>query len=912
MKFFRFGFAVYLSCAGVNAADYPVEFTDFFTPKRESVLVFLAGDSIGQRVDALVSYESFRLLDSGGGNELLRGYLSSNKLSSGAVDKILNSLNEGVPSNSGCDNSLNTCQPEVSGDQASYVFDIDSGKLIIYVGSQLLAGGVGDIEYHAAQRGSNALVNQARLYSYADGAGNSGLNASNLTTIGLPYGFFQFNTQYQNQAEQFDVYKGVYDLEVGGARAVFGYTERDRVQFNSTDFLNDGFDYAAFSAQIGSSRNLVKGGSSSIQNIDFFAPQSGQLEVYQGDRLLLSQVVSQGRQSIAYSDLPHGTYEISLVLKAGGVVILEERRQVANTQVFNLPVGAWDYVLTAGRLANIAAEDELTWLRASERFSAGFGQVRTSFRAMDSLLLAGAVTSNQDDWYAQVGINAAWRDWLQGSYQLGKFSSEDSFQSGSLSIGSLYLSAQRYELDKSNRLYRLSSALYGESAYFNYSAMYSTQLGDGNGYIAYSHYESESPYTQTELMLNRGNNISIGWTVPLFGGSLGLNTTYSDLGARGDNDFSAGMYWSYSFDSDWSSRASFSSDRTGLSRSDIGVTRNMRMGRWSGAATAVTAWQRDLDNDSSLSGVVSGSTDWFDASLYGYTSNSGQHIASGSFSGSQFLSLQGGGFSNDSSSSFINVEPDIKTSPNGDSVTLEDIHYNIRRGKGAAYQGYLGQSSSVIALTPYTDTEFTMDAEAKSIDIEQPSRREFVYPGTVYTINSRITPLVSQLFVLSDLQGQPISQVRCVGDGCQSVERLSDDGVFRVNYRQGAEVSLFSKDRACINSPELMRGNVVYSYCLPGLEENGERIALSLKKSLRDSELLYLGKYPKDTAMAGGMLDKIKQVGLSTYSVEVGHNLYIYVKYNKQYTVAQRTLLEGLDAYVVLNEVDVNRLFSAR
>lgn len=912
MKLSRVYLALWSLCGVAVAADYPVDFTDFFTPKKASVLVSLAGDTVGQRVAAEVSYESFRLVVGEGVDErALRRYLGDNQLTTQAIDTILSALSSGIPADPGCKVALEVCKPAVTPEQVSYVFDVDHGNLTIYVGSQLLARSVGDVQYHSAARASNALVNQARLYSYADDVGASGFNAANLTTLGLPYGFLQFNTQYQNTDNQFDVYRGVYDLEVQGVRAVVGYAERDRVQFNSTDFLNDDADYTAFSAQVGTSRNLIKGGAAAVQSVDFFAPQSGQLEVYQGDRLLLSQVVSQGRQSISYSDLPTGAYDIKLVLKAAGSVVIEEPRQIVNTQLFSLPVGAWDGVITAGRLEDIPTQSELNWLYAPERMSTDFAQARTAWRIADGVLLAGALTGNQDDWYAQAGTSVMWSDWLRGTYQVGGFSSDDIYQAGTLSVGSLFLSARRLDSDANNRWYRLSSALYGERSFFNYSATYSAQLGDGSGYVTYSRYESEDPYTQTELQLSKGDNISAGWMVPLLGGSLGVNATYNKSGSN--DNLSAGIYWSYALGDKWSSQLSLMSDKSGVSRVQSGVTRTMQQGRWSGAATATAAWARDQEErgEGAFSAMANGSGDWFTASTYGYASSAGQQMVSGTLTGSQFISAEGVGMSYEQSPSFIHVVPDIHLAPGEDAISLDDIHYNVRRGKRATYQGNLGQSNAVISLAPYTDTEFAMDAEARSIDIEQPTRREFVYPGTVYTIDTRITPLVSQLFVLSDLQGRPVMQARCVGEACQSVERLSDDGVFRVNYRRGGEMKLMSMNSICIDGPELRRRDVVYTYCLPGLDENEGRIALSRKGVVGDGEFLYLGKFAVHQD-AQAMLTKLKSAGLATHSVELGSQLYIYVKYSKQYTVAQRTLLEGMDAYIVLNEADINKLFSAR
>ncbi|HHQ4663912.1 TPA: CS1-pili formation C-terminal domain-containing protein, partial [Aeromonas veronii] len=368
----------------------------------------------------------------------------------------------------------------------------------------------------------------------------------------------------------------------------------------------------------------------------------------------------------------------------------------------------------------------------------------------------------------------------------------------------------------------------------------------------------------------------------------------------------------YSFDGNWSSQLSLVSDRSGVSRGDVGVTRTMNRGGWTGTAIAATGWSRDLQDESSFSGIVNGATDWFNGSAYGYVNNTGQQMISGTLTGTQFLSADGVGVSNDLSSSFIRVIPDIKTTPGEKEVSLNDIHYNLRRGKRVTYQGNLGDSNAIIALEPYTDTEFVMDAETKSVDIEEPARREFVYPGTVYTIETRVTPLVSQLFVLSDLKGNPVQQVRCVGSGCQSVERLSDDGVFRVNYHRDGDIKLFSMNSLCINSPALSRKGVVYTYCLPGLDERDGRVAFSSHGgSVGKTELLYLGKYPVDPK-AKDMLERLKAAGLTTHSVELGHYLYIYVQQSKEFTVVQRALLEDMDAYIVRNDADFNELFSVR
>lgn len=893
----------------VFATNYPVEFSDFFTSEDDTIIVRLAGDTVGLKVDGLVSYESFRLSEIGVAP--LRRYLSDKGLSSNAVDTISNELTSGVPANPGCKVNLDVCVPEVSGEDVAYVFDYDNGNLSIFVGSDLLVQAVQDIIYHPAHRANNGLVNQARLYGYSDGSSNSGVSISNLTTLGLPYGHMVFNTQYQSADSSLDIYKAVYDLEVEGTRGVFGYTGRDPVFFNTTDFLNDDADYSSYSAQIGTSRNLVRGGSERLQSVFFFAPQEGQLEVYQGERMLLTKVVSQGRQSIAYDDLPAGAYDVRLVLRAGGQIVLEELRQIVNSQQFSLPVGEWDYVFTTGQFYSQPMNDELEWLNYSDEYSKNYTQLRASWRLTDSLLLAGSLTSNYNDYYTQAGVSYAWSDWLLATYQGGIFSSGDVYQAGSVTLGPFFMSVRRFDTDKNNRTYRLSSQLYDEQSFYNYSASYSTSLWGGSGYLTYTHYNSDAAYTVDELRTEKVDDFSAGWMTTWQGVQLGLSTTYSQNQSYDEVKF--GLTASYALDSGMTGQFSMTKDRQGISRSEVGISKSMARGDWSGSGTVSLASLKNqpAKTEASLSGTLNGRSNWFNASGYGYLSSADRNMVSATLTGSQFISRDGMGMTPEMSSSFMNIVPDIAIGSSDKQISLDGVNYNVRRGANSSFQGRMTGDSTVIPLTPYTDTEFVMDAESRKLHIDNNIRREFVYPGTVYTIDARITPMVTQLFVLNDIHGQPIKQVRCMGDACAGVEPVSDDGVFRVSYKVGGQFTLVSMNRVCINEPGLERDGAIQTYCLPGLMSEEGRIAFSSTIPSQASDQLYLGKY-ESRQEAQEIINRLKEVGLVAQSVAVGQSLYLYVQYSQAFNVAQRAMLEGLEAYIVLNDANVDKLFSAR
>jgi hypothetical protein len=89
------------------------------------------------------------------------------------------------------------------------------------------------------------------------------------------------------------------------------------------------------------------------------------------------------------------------------------------------------------------------------------------------------------------------------------------------------------------------------------------------------------------------------------------------------------------------------------------------------------------------------------------------------------------------------------------------------------------------------------------------------------------------------------------------------------------------------------------------------RVAFSSNGQTPASNLLYLGKYEsRQEALA--IIDRLKEVGLIAQSVSVGQSLYLYVQPSEAFSVAQRTTLDDLDAYIVLNDAGVDKLYSAR
>ncbi len=892
-----------------RSANYPLEFADFFEERHENVEVVIAGEVRSQTIEAFVSYETFRL-DGGAANiARLSEYLRHQRLTDKAIDEVVSQLTAGVKANPGCKGALSLCVPHHSSAGAEFVYDFDAQKLRMFVDGSMLERQSYDDEYYSPDRPANALINWSDLYVYTDGKGNNNLNWTNNATLGLPVGFLSVETQYQQPKNELKLYQALYDVEREDRRALVGYQGRQAVTFNSTDFLYHGANYAGFGASLGRSQNLLKGQKQAQKRIYFFAPQASQLEVYQGERLLFNKVVSQGQQSIGYDELPSGVYNLTLVLKQGSEEILNEQHMVVNTAQFSLPVGRWDYRVDAGMLKDLASEDQsLDGITASER---SYGRGALAYRPSETWLLASSVTSNGDDTLFNVGGHWVFNDSLSAQYNIGAFASGSQSHYGQVVFGPLSASYRYVNANEKNST--LATLLYGQRETRDWGIGLSGQVLGGIGYLNYNNYQLKRVHPwdiYAQPRQSESDNVSLSWSREAFGGRLSLNTVYSMYHGLQDA-WSTTLAWSMSFGEHFSARTEFNADREGQVYNRNSVTYQTN-GDY-GYASSTVGIKRGRESDADISASLNGHRRTFGYSAYAYASQEGQRSLSGSLNGTQILSTHGGAFTYEKARAFVSLNPTL-TEPEPTSI---EMSYNmLRDGKFWYRDKALLTQSTLIKLDDYTNVAFELDADTNNIDIMNHQYEQFVMPGYYYQLHSEVTPLASQVFLLNDIFGKPISTARCLGEGCKGVEVLSDDGVVRVNYRKGYPFKLLSQKRLCVYDPNLMGEGYIQTYCLPGLDDIDNNIVWKDEPNLiapheEENALLYIGKY-ESTVESARILERLQEVGLTSKAIKVGESMYVYVRYLKQYTTAQRELLQGLDAYVILDSIHIDQLFSVR
>ncbi|PSU87543.1 TcfC E-set like domain-containing protein [Photobacterium kishitanii] len=880
------------------AMTYPLEFADFFEDRLETVDIVIAGGHRSLPVKANVTYEKFRLQDNKRTRKQLITFLKEQKLTTSASQAIVNTLLKGIDANPGCQGQISMCVPKDIPNQAEFIYDFDANILKIFVSPEMLASKNDKPEYYSALRSNNALINWSDAYFYTSPEGDNTFNWTNNAVLGLPIGYLALESQYIHSERKLDIYRAVYDIEKDQHRGIFGYKDRTYTALNTTDFLGYGANYSGFNTTFGTSQNLLKGNIQAQQRIYFYAPQAAQLEIYQGQRLLISRAVTQGQQSIGYDELPTGVYTVTIVLKQGTSELLKEQQQIVNTSQFSLSVGDWDYRYELG----VLDKNDKTHFSSQER---RYGRTATSYRWSESVLLATGATTNINTTELQLGGIWAIGNTANLQYTLGVFDSGERYQFGQLNVAPFSFTVR--DVSTSDTSSALAQLLYGDDAYTQWSLGVSASLLGGTGFVSYFNYQDNN-----QISISNSDNVSLTWSRPLFGGTVIVNSTYSRYG-NNQNALNTNLTWSRKLGDNVTGRAGLSFDKKGLSYNQNSLTyaKNDLNGLGSIATTAGVKLSTQGESEGELSTTAYGYKPAFNYNGYGYVNTNGERSISGNLSGTQIISSQGSALTHQRGESFIELAPTLS-----EDKTIQ-LQYDVIKNGTSWYRDKLSSNTDkIIDISPYSDVDVKLNADDENVDIQNSQYQRFVMPGMYYQLNSELIPLESQLFVLNDLFGQPIKSLRCLGDGCENIEELSDDGVYRLNYRSTKPFKLISDKRLCVYNPEQLGRNYIQGYCLPGLDNEDNKIPFEqrpLKNRPGDTEnaLLYIGKFESNDE-AHQIINQLKDVGLSSKSILLGDAQYVYVQYFEQYSLAQRTLLDNLDTYVINDIVQPKQLFSSR
>ncbi len=915
-----FTLSLLLAFPGMAREYYPDEFADFFNKTTQQVDVSINGLNSGVTLEATVNFNEFSLPAKS--ERALQDYLVQAGLKPELIQQILADTKQGVRSDSSCKSRLIDCRPLAEAGGVKYVYDFDNQIVKFFVAPDGFIKQGRKKEYQSPYNPHPAFINNSRLNLGYNHLNTKSLTWSNDSTLGLPLGYLSLNTQfsaYRNggTTSDFELYEAIYNAEYRDVRLQAGRTDYN-LSFNSTDYLSNGMSLDGDLIGIGRSQNLLKGEVSRQQQYEYYAPQNGILSIYRGTELILSKVVNEGLQTISYFDLPKGVYSARFELEVAGQVIQSELVQIVNNNQYILPLGEWDYVGMIGRFdqANYSSYQQ------GQDYDRKFARAAVNYRLTEALFFGAGVVTDKSDQYWQLGSSLYWGDKFNLDYSGGFFTTGEEQHIVTMIYSPFSFSYQKFNAKLDNSQYRLSQQLFSDSSYQNFSLSVSGTLFGVQGYLRHGYYSTQNR-TQTGNSLNeyRQNLTTLGASHPFLTGNLSINANYTTYRSSKDQ-FSLSLSWTKNLGDFFSVQTTNYFNNDGFNQSFNSLNYNISDDNYALSTSAGIEYTKDNDI-ANVSGTYSKNNRHANFSAYGFANDLGNRSLSANLTSTQIITPHSFSFTNQSGRAFANIKIDNMQDAKLDS----HLYANVKKDTGYSHRVKLTSSDTIMSLTEYADAAVSLDEGTNNVELGNKRFEDFIKPGSLLTLNSELNQLISHVVIFDDIFEKPIEDLTCIGDGCVNIEPLSDDGVYRVNYRDNKPVRFLSSKGLCIFDQGSIE-NYSYGFCLPSVQEGGPRWAnfddiqsdeidnrtinddrqrpnlqedeenLGFNRQAPNDEksVIYLGRFIEGTSSDRVSKD-LDAHNISFKRFEIGSLHYYYILETASLNTAQKVLLQKIDAY---------------
>ncbi|MFA0524089.1 CS1-pili formation C-terminal domain-containing protein, partial [Vibrio sp. 10N.222.52.C3] len=287
-----------------------------------------------------------------------------------------------------------------------------------------------------------------------------------------------------------------------------------------------------------------------------------------------------------------------------------------------------------------------------------------------------------------------------------------------------------------------------------------------------------------------------------------------------------------------------------------------------------------------------------DSNSYAYINSSSNTSVSAYIGTSNIITSQGIEFTSEKSSSyFISNNDTGELSSDGKFLAVVNSEQNGKQSN--AYVS--GDALTVYPLKEFYEYEFKLDTEASDFYNNGESYTSATsYPGTVIRLDTSLSELKSFISTFSDINGNPIDGVECIGGGCVSTDKLVE-GVYQFKVKDKQPYKIISKANQCV-IPELSSVNNLNlgnNFCMPSFEENSEGYQIALVDGVY---YYYLGQY-KDSNIVLNYQNKLNNSGVEIINKKLGGYLYIFAKSPEQLTTANKLYVDELINYAVHMEM---------
>ncbi|WIG83645.1 CS1-pili formation C-terminal domain-containing protein [Photobacterium damselae] len=776
----------------------------------------------------------------------LEDNLKETYISSDGIKKIANDLSQGVKSSLSCKGKRDICVPDFS-EGISYII-IKNQKIVrVLTPPTYLNSQKNQKKYIPITNENKALISEHDLSIDMYDDSDSTYYYRNTSFLGLGPGYISgdFDLSEKSDDDDLELNELAYNFLSESTRVRFGYlSDFVNQDWNSTSLLDTNASKNFFGLTIGSTKQLEFENKETAQRIFFNSPSSGRLFVYRNDKPILQKNVNSGQNYLRLSELPQGIYDIELVVKNGERTVFKENRTIYNKSKYNLNKGEVDYSVSVGNYEKKDVYDNLNYGNNDriEYEDRAMVNGKIAYKLNESIIVGAEAAILESDSFYKAGIDYQITNDLNVNSVLNLFSNGSDYYQINAMYKNLGVQFNKYNDNHDlNEVPKIDNYFYGIGDNQELSVSYNQEVLSGNAYISYISQKSEKNNYYSDYDI-----YNIGYSMYLFEDS-NLSFNYSKIDSKanyGRNDswiISVGLDIPIgNFDS-----VRYSGDFDDSSQSNR-IAYNHRIEPMDNVDGSIEAGIRydsgdyvsdEFISDASLS--LNTNNNQYNGSLYGYTDSKGYASLSMNLNTSTVVTTDNIYTTSHSSESYLSLNNHSYIDTNNDEAFSSVA--NIKMNNELSKRVHINKRSELVPIDNYKEYQVSIDTDASDFYNQGDDFiKTTTAPGTVIDMDLRLYNVDSYISIFNDLSGSPVSNIKCIGDGCYGVQEIQD-GVYKIRVAKGQPFKLVTNNERCFipSSDSIESNNLGENFCMP-TTENVDGIQMA---KINNKYYYYVGLY---------------------------------------------------------------------
>ncbi|EJE8675978.1 CS1-pili formation C-terminal domain-containing protein [Vibrio parahaemolyticus] len=919
----------------VNLLAAPSGF-EMLTALTPSDITLTVNDDSALSLPGEISVQSVRF--NANVQEKLRAFLLGQYLKPELAKQLSIQLVNGVDTSTLCKGRRNSCLiDESEADTPQVVVVSDLHKVRLLVPSALMAKQVQQARFIDDTISDNAIIMH---HDFNAGAGSNmdayGYYGGSLIA-GVGGGFFRGDINVTSDRDNTRNERYFYADEVTwnylseNWRTQVGYvSDRNNESWNATALLDTDEQVSSLRVSLGSTSELEFKNKATAERLYFSVPSSGRLKVTREDGTpVLERSVSAGQQYLSYDELPRGITTLIIRVESGGQEVFRDVRKIYNIANANLADGDVDVLFSAGLFQQQDifpdwVEDEYgynddDWNNEGYLQANLVGQINASWQVGVSLL------NTRNTHYAKLAMQFQPVSWFSTNVVAGQFGSGSRYNQASGNLGGLSWNWSQYRDDtvaSADKL-ALEHYLYGLGSYDEWSLGWNQRVWEGNAYLYYSKYHQEldasafhpDKWVDEQYQDNSSLTVGYSWQGP-WRSTIDSNVmkTLSEGADGGQND-----EWVFNFN------ISLPINASGMDYVNYNLASQYDDNSSSQYHRATYGHQFDMKQGADLNMEVSGSGYTGDRQDFGDTMT-GDMSVSGGYQNDQwrgstmfYADTEGeyNGYADIQTTTVLSGGDWFQARKRADSYLLVtnsgDQSPSLDKGgdkflttaqlkENNENDGRLMIDKAQVVYPLERYKEYQVRVDDSSSDYHNRGERSVQgssFPGTALRLNVDNREVRSYISVFSNIEGEPIDEVSCVGEGCVSVETLAE-GVFKFRVSKGLPFQLKTSlnQRCFIPSPNLtVHQNLGQNFCMPQFDNDD---GLQMAQGADGQHYYYAGEF----AVLEPVTSYWKMLSEQNPDVEllkkhIGKRTFLFIRSPLRLTQKEIGMVRALSAYAL-------------